>query len=462
MKKIICILTVLAIALSLSMVNFAEDQKNLPGNYNVKHTDSALLMTQANVDRVGSVISTVADATAIGFICPSWNDAIGSLTVTLWKWNTDYDTTVNSDPLFGPDVIENFEDNSFVGFEFDTPLAAGVYYVELSDPSDNAVGVWSGEAQYPGQLVFQTGDYVPKLCLRMQVDYFTPLEEGAVPYGQMPSLEKTEVVLGGDGTDPCEIFYDLKKWDLDYFEDTLTVQFSENEDGTLHVFVPEGAYDAQFNFSFLTLFDFDPVDDSIPCEQYPYMAIRMRVCSTEYDAGSGECFFYTTKVAGATAGYSSSINYDYSTTDWQTVVIDPTAKKLFVDNAKGGDSWMGFRFDPVNDIPTQDVEYDIAWIAFFENEEAALAFDGDFSKYEPVTPEPTEVPEVTPTPEVTAAPEITEAPVATEVPTGSEPEVTAEPTAEPKNNGCGNFVGGGIAICAAAAVALVIARKKER
>ncbi len=71
------------------------------------------------------------------------------------------------------------------------------------------------------------------------------------------------------------------------------------------------------------------------------------------------------------------------------------------------------------------------------------------------TPEPTE--EFTPEPVVTEAP--TDAPTAT-------PEVTEAPTEEPviateepKASGCGNVIGGGIAVIAAAAVLMVIRKK---
>ena len=75
------------------------------------------------------------------------------------------------------------------------------------------------------------------------------------------------------------------------------------------------------------------------------------------------------------------------------------------------------------------------------------------------TPEPTATPEPTPEPTPTDEPEVTESPSdgtedVTEAPDGaaSEPE---------KKSGCGSFAGGGLALTAAAAAIVLIARKKH-
>ena len=464
MKKLLSIVAALALIVAMMAIPVnAELQENVNGNYNPATTGMALQMYGV-VDTLGSVISTVGDVNRVGFICPSWSNDVGSLTVTLWKWDTDYYTTVAAAPLLGPDVIADFEDNSFVGFVLDTPLQAGVYYVEMSEPADDPVGVWTAQSAYPGQLVFQDGEYMPKLALRMQVDYVTPLEEGAVPYGTLPDLEKPPMKVGGTDNNPYEVYFDMTKEDLSYFEGTSTVEFSTNEDGTLHVTVPEGAFDSQYPLSFTSVFDID-IDTEIPCEQYPYMAIRLRVCDTSYAPGAGEAFYFTTSIGGATGGYSSEIVYDYTTTEWQTVVIDPTSNKTFVDNALAGDSWMGFRFDPVNITPTQELNFDIAWIAFFQNEDAAKNFDGDFAAYEASkpTPAPTNPPTATPEPTNTPEPSDpaeTDKPEATEAPTTTEaPQATEKPA---KKSGCGGFVGGISAVAAVAAAAVLVIKKKER
>ena len=463
MKKLFALLVAAALVLSMMVVpSFAAVAEDSPGNYN-PDTSSALQMLNV-VDTLGSVISTVGDVNAVGIICPSWSNNVGNLTVTLWKWDTDYATTTASTPL-KQEKFENFEDNAFLGFEFEDsdPLPKGVYYIELSEPEDDAVGAWTGQTAYPGQLTFQDGEYVPKLCLRMYVGYVTPLEEGQLPYGEMPSVEAPKKAVGGDGVEPSEYYFDMTKEDLDLFVEssTSTVEFSANEDGTLHVVVPEGANDSMASLVFANLFDYD---EDVACAEYPYMAIRLRVCEGSTNEGSGEAFLYTTTIGGATAGYSSAIVYDYSTNDWQTIVIDPSANKTFLDNALEGDCWQGFRFDPINKIPASTVAFDIAWIAFFENEEAALAFDGDWAAFEERKPTPE------PTPEPTATPEPTDPPTETTEPVGEDP--TAEPAENPTKGpdeskpetkkGCGGIVGGMAVMACVALAATVVIKKKER
>ncbi|MBQ7446061.1 MAG: hypothetical protein IJS71_09045 [Clostridia bacterium] len=107
-----------------------------------------------------------------------------------------------------------------------------------------------------------------------------------------------------------------------------------------------------------------------------------------------------------------------------------------------------------DDLSAEDIE-----ITGFDNSTSVgvpqiIIFTGDEDpNYQ--TPEPTAVPEVTPEPP-TEEPTETPAP---EEPT-EEPVQEATPTAAPEKKGCGNVIGGGIALIAVAAAAFV-ARKKH-
>ncbi|MBR0157999.1 MAG: hypothetical protein IJM24_02835 [Clostridia bacterium] len=432
MKKIIALLLAMMMTAALVTVSFAEDQENLVGNFNPSDTNSALRMDGQGFDTIGSVFTTVGEATRIAFVCPSWSDNVGNLTVTLWKWDKDYQTTVAAAPLNGPEVFENFEDNSVLGFEFETPVAAGTYYLELSGAEDGTgVGVWSAQATYPGQAVLRDGEYVKKLSLRMYVDYVTE-PEGA-RYGALPKLDGPKNELGCDDPNPYEVYFKMADYDLSDCAPGDQVEFEQNDDGTLHVYVPEGAFDCKYDLNFSNFFD---VDDEISCKDYPYVAFRVKLANIEDKAGSGEIFMYTSSVTGATGGYSTAVTYDWANPDWQTVVADPTVIASFKKNAVNNeDVWLGFRFDVLNGIPEQDVEMDIDWIAFFGSEEAALAFDGDFAKAFPdkATAAPTEAPKPTDAPVVTDAPQPTDAPVVTEAPKPTDaPKATDAPKDDTK------------------------------
>lgn len=72
--------------------------------------------------------------------CPSWSDNIGNLTFTLYKWNTDYATTIAGTPLKTATFV-NYVDNSFLPLSFTTPQATGTYMWLLSEGTQT-VGVW--------------------------------------------------------------------------------------------------------------------------------------------------------------------------------------------------------------------------------------------------------------------------------------------------------------------------------
>ncbi len=461
MKRLTAIIVAILVALASFSFAFAANQEDSVGNFNPPDSTTPIRMLGADFSTLGSVISTVCEMTRVGFVCPSWNDAVGNLTLTLWKWDKDYDTTVKGTPLAGPQVFENYDDNAILAFEFAEPLAAGVYYLQLSDAEDDSgtgVGVWSCEVKYPGQAVMRDGEYIDKLSLRMYVDYVTEPEGNR--YGELPKFDKKDNGLGGDGMLPHWQYLKMAKQDPDGFSTEGTgIAGSANDDGTLHVVTTAGAFDPTWSVVFENMFDFDQ-DESPFCQEYPILAMRVKVCDPSYNAGPGEAFLYTTSIGGATAGYSAAIRYDWSNPDWQTVVIDPTSNSTFVKNALDGDQWIGFRFDMVNNTPKQDVEIDIDWIAFFQSEEAALAFDGDFDKVDAAQPTATPTAEPTATPEVTEAPVATAEPEATDAPVENPTEAPA-PTAGPgKKGGCKSMVGGAV-VTLIAASALVFVKRKE-
>ncbi|WP_309120217.1 discoidin domain-containing protein [Paenibacillus sp.] len=73
-------------------------------------------------------------------LCPSYANNIGSLTLTLYRWNTDYATTVAGTSI-ASQTYTNFADNSWLQLNF-TPQASGSYLWVLSNPVET-VGVWT-------------------------------------------------------------------------------------------------------------------------------------------------------------------------------------------------------------------------------------------------------------------------------------------------------------------------------
>lgn len=82
--------------------------------------------------------------------CPSFSNNYGSLTLSIYTWQSDYDTTVQVEPLVSKRFVD-FADNANLRIFLEEPLAAGEYLFTLSD-AEESVGVWQYfQGTYEGQ-----------------------------------------------------------------------------------------------------------------------------------------------------------------------------------------------------------------------------------------------------------------------------------------------------------------------
>ena len=78
---------------------------------------------------------------------PSYSDNIGNLTIKVYTWNTDFDTTIAGEPVYAQEFVD-FADNSDLVCEFEEgQIPAGRYLILVCDPVDEGegVGVWAGK-----------------------------------------------------------------------------------------------------------------------------------------------------------------------------------------------------------------------------------------------------------------------------------------------------------------------------
>lgn len=81
--------------------------------------------------------------TSFSFIetaCPSWDNNVGNLTLSIYNWNTDYATTVAGKAIKSQEFVD-YKDNQWLQLSFETPLPAGEYLWVLSNPVEK-VGIW--------------------------------------------------------------------------------------------------------------------------------------------------------------------------------------------------------------------------------------------------------------------------------------------------------------------------------
>ena len=436
--------SLIAVAMLLTMVPFtavqaaeatpvvrpqADVERNFCGADNMAYAMNA-------EDIVGTHFSIAGDATFVGIGCPSWSDNVGSLTVSLYTFDTEYNTSVSKDPIATNEFVD-FQDNGFLGFEFaeSDPLTAGEYVLEVTDAYDDSgsgVGIWA-QLPYEGQHFYENGEYNPGLSIRMAVVLTTPLE---VPYGTLSGSTSD----GEDGEidyipyldclmrfsdDDAEYYYTI---DGSMYIDNLEI----TDEGYLQVDVGVGN-DPQFYINLPSWVDGPTRDD------YPVMLIRLK-----RSAGaptSGEFFFNTTEFPGPSAGGSLTVQYE-DTEEWQNAIVNFKTNKNFTG------SLLSLRYDIVG-AATEPCTFLIDYILFFSSPEAAAAFkheDLETLLANQPTPEP-----ATPTPEATATP--TKAATAT-------PKVTA--SAAP-SAGAGEQEGGlstgeiaAIVVCAVVVVGGII------
>ena len=386
----------IAVAMLLTMVPFtavqaaeatpvvrpqADVERNFCGADNMAYAMNA-------EDIVGTHFSIAGDATFVGIGCPSWSDNVGSLTVSLYTFDTDYNTSVSKDPIATNEFVD-FQDNGFLGFEFaeSDPLTAGEYVLEVTDAYDDSgsgVGIWA-QLPYEGQHFYENGEYNPGLSIRMAVVLTTPLE---VPYGTLSGSTSD----GEDGEidyipyldclmrfsdDDAEYYYTI---DGSMYIDNLEI----TDEGYLQVDVGVGN-DPQFYINLPSWVDGPTRDD------YPVMLIRLK-----RSAGaptSGEFFFNTTEFPGPSAGGSLTVQYE-DTEEWQNAIVNFKTNKNFTG------SLLSLRYDIVG-AATEPCTFLIDYILFFSSPEAAAAFkheDLETLLANQPTPEP-----ATPTPKATAS-----------------------------------------------------------
>ncbi len=87
--------------------------------------------------------------------CPSWSNNIGSMTLKLYVWQGDYDSTVKSE-VIATETYVDYNDNAWLVLKANGgAFAEGEYLWELSDPVEN-VGIWKATYESFDTEIIQT------------------------------------------------------------------------------------------------------------------------------------------------------------------------------------------------------------------------------------------------------------------------------------------------------------------
>lgn len=198
--------------------------------------------------------NTTVPFSGIALTSASWNNNLGSLRFSLYKWNESYGKTLSGTPVATEDFI-NFTDNVTLRFLF-SEVEAGEYLIYMENISDNTaeeVGSWGYSKARENIRAYKDGaesDFCPGLSLMYGTELsdpfvaisemdpnattLSPSETDLYPWGEMVEYKmdgnslygvqfNATVAFGG-----CEVFIptvpagdntltlSLYKWDQNY------------------------------------------------------------------------------------------------------------------------------------------------------------------------------------------------------------------------------------------------------
>ena len=212
-------------------------------------------------------------------------------------------------------------------------------------------------------------------------------------------------------------------------------------------------------------------DDSyiVDADTYKIMQVGFRLSNPA--AGlTGQIYFQTDKNPGFSEPQAISLSYK-----------DTDALQYVNANMGRKKTWTGMmidtRLDPLGEC-NGIADFEVYYVAFFENEKAATAFgDKWLEKGDEIIPTPAPTPTKAPTPEPTATPESEATSIPTPVPTEAE-QVTADNggNSNATDNGSANTgdkggksfpwpviaIIGGVVVVAAVVIGIVVGKKKKK
>lgn len=167
----------------------------------IYYNGATRFLDQAGDQTAGLKFTATAPFYAVAATCPSWGNNIGNLTYKLFKWNTNYATSVSGTPI-AENTFVNFTDGASLMLTFGAQ-PAGDYVWELSHGTET-VGVWkynetvgTSVSYYMGKQV--SGNYHSLISYTMPLSA-TALTSGSsnTPVGLLYSaVTQVETFVGG-------------------------------------------------------------------------------------------------------------------------------------------------------------------------------------------------------------------------------------------------------------------------
>ena len=318
-----------------------------------------------------------ADAASVSTDVPSFSNNTGSVTMALFAFETDYDTSLLSSPI-AEHTFKDFTDGADLGFSFaESPLPAGEYLLvlyDMKDPTPTAnggantgIGVWTNSA-HEGQRAYMNGSYLSDTTYPVRVDY---VNKPASLYGIPTKPAADESIDFAPHMGAVLDFSDKAAMTaLGAGSMTKASQVTEDGETFLRLQADKNAGDP---YQFINL-----PDTLIKCAEYKYVLIKLR--RTEDSNRQSQLFFITDEQSLSEA---ASVRPNYKdTTDWQYVIVNLGANNNYHGLLK---TLRLDYFQTCKNLGTHHV--DISYIALFKSQDAAEAFHDNFEDFKTATPD---------------------------------------------------------------------------
>ncbi len=144
---------------------------------------------------IGMRLSFGAPFTKFTVCMPTWSDTTTTMTMSLYRWDTDFETTRRSAPLASK-YFEQLSDNAHNGLSFEE-LPAGEYLICIDEFSGGRLGVWQMEPTVGNGYVYE-GTSEKAMDWEINVSFSKTPVEAFLP------MESVMDTLYGDHTAPAE------------------------------------------------------------------------------------------------------------------------------------------------------------------------------------------------------------------------------------------------------------------
>lgn len=144
---------------------------------------------------VGMRLGFGAPFTKFTVCMPTWGDSTSCFTLSLYKWDTNFEKTLGSEPLASK-RFENAKDNAHNALEFNEQ-PAGEYAIVISDVSGGRIGVWQMPGTVGKGFTYEAG-------VEASYDWEIKVSFSKTPVVAFTEPESIKDAITGDHTAPEE------------------------------------------------------------------------------------------------------------------------------------------------------------------------------------------------------------------------------------------------------------------